>query len=167
MIVNCSDSLEESRGFGFVMLETADEAEAAISALSGSTQEGRVMTVAHAKRGRARTPTPGRYHGVKHEGDGPPRGGSRYGGGGGGYGGGRGYEDRPYQPRSYDSRYSDRGPRYDDRRGGGYDDRRGGYDRYEDRRGGGYDDRRGGGGGGYDDRRGGGYDDRRRPPPPE
>jgi transformer-2 protein len=145
---------EESRGFGFVMFETNEEAENAITTFTGTTVEGRVVTVTHAKRSRARTPTPGRYHGVKFE----NRGFGGPGGGGGGRFGG-GYEDRPYQPRSYDSRYSDRGPRgHDDRRGGGgYDDRRGG---------GGYDDRRGGGG--YDDRRGGGgYDDYRRPPPPE
>ena len=124
------------------MFETNAEAEEAISPLSGTNQEGRVLTVTHAKRSRARTPTPGRYHGVKYEGRG---GGGGYGGGGGGrYGGGGGYEDRPYHPRSYDSRYSDRGgPRYDDRR---YDDR----PRYDDRR--------------YDDRR---YDDYRRGPPPE
>lgn len=134
------------------MFETNAEAEEAISTLSGTNHEGRVLTVTHAKRSRARTPTPGRYHGVKYEG----RGGGGFGGGGGRYGGG-GYEDRPYHPRSYDSRYSDRGgprggyddrPRYDDRR---YDDR---PPRYDDRR---YDDRRGGGG----------YDDYRRGPPPE
>ncbi|KAK1925345.1 hypothetical protein DB88DRAFT_483644 [Papiliotrema laurentii] len=129
---------KESRGFGFVKMNSPDDAEAAIAALHGTTIEGKTISVAHARRGRARTPTPGRYHGVKVDLGGPPR----YGGGGygGGYGG-----DRPYQPRSYDSRYSDRGPppprgyddrRYDDRR---YDDRRDYYDRrdYRPR----YDDR--------------------------
>ncbi|KAK4684703.1 transformer-2 protein, partial [Tremellales sp. Uapishka_1] len=120
----------ESRGFGFVMMDTPEDAEAVIAALSGTTIDGKVMTVAHAKRARARTPTPGRYHGVKQD---LPR----------GYGGGGGYDgDRPYMPRSYDSRYSDRGPppsRYDDRdrryddRERRYDDRRDyGRDRYAD-----------------------------------
>jgi len=130
---------QESRGFGFVKMVTPEDAEAVISQLNQTDLEGKIMTVAHARRGRARTPTPGRYHGVKVE-ERP-----RFGGG---YGGG----DRPYQPRSYDSRYSDRGPpRYDDRR---FDDRRDErrYDdrpRYDDRR----DERPR-----YDDRRG---DDRR------
>ncbi|OCF73054.1 hypothetical protein I204_06284 [Kwoniella mangroviensis CBS 8886] len=115
---------QESRGFGFVMLETGEDAQLAIEKLSGQPLEGKTVTIAHAKRGRARTPTPGRYHGVKV--DSAPR---SYGGG----------YDRPYQPRSYDSRYADRGPpRYDDRER-----------RYDDRR---YDDRR------YDDRR---YEERR------
>ncbi|WWC88786.1 uncharacterized protein L201_003699 [Kwoniella dendrophila CBS 6074] len=119
---------QESRGFGFVMLESGEDAQLAIEKLNGQLLEGKPVTVAQAKRGRARTPTPGRYHGIKV--DSAPR---SYGDrGGGGY-------DRPYQPRSYDSRYADRGPpRYDDR-DRRYDDRR--YDdrRYEDRR---YDDRR-------------------------
>ncbi|RSH89292.1 hypothetical protein EHS25_002404 [Saitozyma podzolica] len=135
---------QESRGFGFVKFFSSDDANAAIEQFNGTNQEGKVMTVAHARRGRARTPTPGRYHGVKVE-TGP-----RYGGGG--YGGGGYGQDRPYQPRSYDSRYSDRGP--PPRGGGYYDDRR-----YDDRR----DDRR------YDDRRDYGrdrYDDYRSGPPP-
>ncbi|ORY31396.1 hypothetical protein BCR39DRAFT_526441 [Naematelia encephala] len=89
----------DSRGFGFVKMVTSDDANAIIEALNGTTVEGKVLTVAHARRGRARTPTPGAYHGVKID-SGP-----RYGGGGGGYGS----YDRPYQPRSYDSRY-ERGP---------------------------------------------------------
>ncbi|CAD6578355.1 MAG: hypothetical protein TREMPRED_002162 [Tremellales sp. Tagirdzhanova-0007] len=86
---------QESRGFGFVKMETGEDANACIEAINGTTFEGKVITVAHARRGRARTPTPGRYHGVKM--DSAPR-----------YGGG--YQDRPYQPKSYDSRYADRGP---------------------------------------------------------
>jgi len=94
----------ESRGFGFVKMELPEDAQAALDALNGTNVEGKVLTVAHARRGRARTPTPGQYHGVKVEM------GGRYGGGGGGrYGAGGGF-DRPYQPRSYDSRYSDRPP---------------------------------------------------------
>ena len=76
---------QESRGFGFVKMETPADAEACIEALNQTVIEGKTMTVAHARRGRARTPTPGRYHGVKVDIGGP-----RFGGGGGGYGGGYG-----------------------------------------------------------------------------
>jgi len=93
---------------------------------------GKTMNVEKARRGRARTPTPGRYYG-------PPKRNE--------------LDERPYDPRPYDSRYA---RDYDDRRprGGGRDDHRGGrdYDRgYRD-----YD--RGGYGGRDYDRR---YDDRR------
>lgn len=142
---------QESRGFGFVKMEVGEDANACIEAINGTNLEGKVVTVAHARRGRARTPTPGRYHGVKM--DSAPR----YGG----YG-----QDRPYQPRSYDSRYADRGPpprgqddrRYDDRRFDDrrYDDRRDyGRDRYDDHRGAPPADRerdRGGSGGGHERR---------------
>jgi hypothetical protein len=78
------------------MFETSGEAENAISELSGKEFEGRVITITHAKRGRARTPTPGRYHGVKYDrpgfgGGGGYGGGRGYGGGYGGYGGGSGF----------------------------------------------------------------------------
>ncbi|KAG6329570.1 hypothetical protein ID866_9520 [Astraeus odoratus] len=118
----------ESRGFGFVTMETVEEADAAITALNATELMGKVMTVEKARRGRARTPTPGRYYG-------PPK---RYA-----------YE-RPYDPRPYDSRYSRDAPYSDRRRGDRYEDRgprdydRGGYRdydrgydrgaRYEDRR---------------------------------
>lgn len=121
----------ESRGFGFVTMEAVEDAEAAVAQLNSTDQRGKVMNVEKARRGRARTPTPGRYYG-------PPK---------------RADNERPYDPRPHDSRYERdyRGPpsRYDDRRSSRYDDRR--YDdrRYDDRR---YDDRR------YDDRR---HDDRR------
>lgn len=121
----------DSRGFGFVTMETPEDAEAAMTQLNSTEHFGKIVTVEKARRGRARTPTPGRYYG-------PPK---------------RHDHERPYDPRPYDSRYERdyRGPpsRYDDRRSSRYDDRR--YDdrRYDDRR---YDDRR------YDDRR---YDDRR------
>lgn len=151
----------ESRGFGFVTMDTPEEADAAVAGMNGVELQGRAISVEKARRGRARTPTPGRYYG-------PPKRDDVRGGG-----------ERPYEPRSYDSRYSDYPPRrgrddYDDRRGGGggryddrrYDDRRGGgggYDRYDDRRGGGgYDDRRGGGGGGYRGREDRDYDRRSR-----
>ncbi|EKM48719.1 uncharacterized protein PHACADRAFT_266187 [Phanerochaete carnosa HHB-10118-sp] len=130
----------ESRGFGFVTMETAEEADAAVTALNNADLMGKTMTVTKARRGRARTPTPGRYYGPpKHHGSRP--------------------DERPYDPRPYDSRYSRGGPRgyddygpprarraaYDDDYRGGRDYDRGyrdydrGYDRAPDRR---FDDRR-------------------------
>lgn len=53
----------ESRGFGFVTMETPEEADAAIEGLNATEVQGRVLSVQKARRGRARTPTPGRYHG--------------------------------------------------------------------------------------------------------
>ena len=70
----------DSRGFGFVTMETAEEADAAITSLNGTDLMGKVMNVEkvrlrsfhpsmmltdilQARRGRARTPTPGRYYG--------------------------------------------------------------------------------------------------------
>ena len=192
----------ESRGFGFVTMESTEEADAAIVALNSTELMGKIMTVEkvrslrpmhanyirvgkervvaddyhyhfleQARRARARTPTPGRYYG-------PPK----------------RYEctsplpllpppfpsslpslllftqltnspptpvERPYDPRSYDSRYSRDYDDRRDRRGGGggggsggsrYDDyRRDDYrrDDYRDRdRGDRYRDERR-----YDDRR--------------
>ncbi|KAJ2927057.1 hypothetical protein H1R20_g10033, partial [Candolleomyces eurysporus] len=123
----------ESRGFGFVTMETSEEADAAIVALNSTELMGKIMTVEKARRARARTPTPGRYYGPPKRNPGPV--------------------ERPYDPRPYDSRYSrDYDDRRDSRRGGRYDDyRRDDYrrDDYRDRdRGDRYrDDRR------YDDRR--------------
>ncbi|KAK7437245.1 hypothetical protein VKT23_018686 [Stygiomarasmius scandens] len=100
----------ESRQFGFVMMETAEEADAAITALNGTELMGRTIAVTKARRARARTPTPGKYHGVSKK---------------------RDHDNhRPYDPRPYDSRYS---------RDRGYDsyssrDRDYGYDRSGDRR---------------------------------
>ncbi|KIJ66598.1 hypothetical protein HYDPIDRAFT_26934 [Hydnomerulius pinastri MD-312] len=132
----------ESRGFGFVTMETGEEADAAITALNATEFMGKIMNVEKARRGRARTPTPGRYYG-------PPK---------------RHDNERPYDPRPYDSRYSrdydERRPRgrYDDPRGGrdydrGYRD----YDRGNDRG----NERGGDRGYGRDYDRGGRYDDRR------
>ena len=73
----------ESRGFGFVTMESAEEADAAIAALNATDLMGKVLNVEKvisvstsiiltplakcindkARRGRARTPTPGRYYG--------------------------------------------------------------------------------------------------------
>jgi len=62
-----------SKGFGFVEMGSADEAQAAINALNGQDHGGRALTVSEAKPRE-------------------PRGGGRggYGGGGGGRGYGRG-----------------------------------------------------------------------------
>ncbi|GAA6008461.1 hypothetical protein JCM11491_004487 [Sporobolomyces phaffii] len=143
---------KDSRGFAFVTMELAEDADAAIAALNATELMGRTMNVEKARRGRARTPTPGQYHGPPKRSD--PM-------------------DRPYEPRGYPSRGGPRG--YDDR----YEPR-GGYasssSRYDDRGAyggrGGYDDRDGGRGG-YaipmrgddrgaprDDRRPRDYDDR-------
>ncbi|KAG0646920.1 putative RNA-binding [Hyphodiscus hymeniophilus] len=147
---------KESRGFGFVKMVTAEQADAAKEGLQGEVIEGRTLSIEKARRSRPRTPTPGKYFGPPKRGKYDPRQstGGRYGGRDyddrrrGGYGGGgrddyrgyrgeRGYrdDDRGYAPRGVD-RYS-RDDRYgrggDERRGGGYNDR---YDRGGDRDGG-------------------------------
>lgn len=66
-----------SKGFGFVEMSTDDEAEAAITALSGKEHSGRVLTVNEAKPRESR-------------GGGGGGGGYGGGGGGGGYRGGGG-----------------------------------------------------------------------------
>ncbi|KAL3616241.1 hypothetical protein CASFOL_039631 [Castilleja foliolosa] len=55
----------ESRGFGFVTMSNLEEAERCIKYLDRSVLEGRVITVEKARRRRGRTPTPGRYLGLK------------------------------------------------------------------------------------------------------
>ena len=123
----------ESRGFGFVQMASAEEADAAKDGMTGEEKYGRVMSVEKARRGRARTPTPGKYFGppkrnicywsmLIQEGDGPPRRGPPrdYD---------RGYGRDRYDSRGYDDRY--------DRRGGGRRDY-GDYERFERSR---YDDR--------------------------
>ena len=62
-------STGRSRGFGFVVMETREAAEAAIGALNGKQLHGRALTVNEARPREERAPR---------------------GGGGGGYGGGRG-----------------------------------------------------------------------------
>jgi RNA recognition motif-containing protein len=64
-----------SRGFGFVEMETDEEAEAAIAALDGTELEGRTLTVNKARPQESR-PRSGR-------GDRGDRGGGGRGGGGG------------------------------------------------------------------------------------
>ncbi|KAG8219256.1 hypothetical protein J3R82DRAFT_95 [Butyriboletus roseoflavus] len=122
----------ESRGFGFVTMETVEEADAAITALNATEIMGKIVTVEKARRGRARTPTPGRYYG-------PPK---------------RHDYERPYDPRPYDSRYSRDYEHRGGGRGGRYEDRPRDYDR-------GYRDYDRGYGGARDYDRGARYDDRR------
>ncbi|CZT49349.1 related to TATA-binding protein associated factor 2N [Rhynchosporium secalis] len=162
---------KESRGFGFVKMVTADQADAAKEGLQGETIEGRTLSIEKARRSRPRTPTPGKY--FEEDGRGPPPGryGDRYDdrrrGGGGGYGrdGGRDYDrggyggrrddrDRGYGRDDYAPRGADRYSR-DDRYSSGRDDRRG-----DDRRGGGYSSS------GRDYERGGDRGSGREAPPP-
>jgi len=148
---------KESRGFGFVKMVTAEQADAAKEGLQGEVIEGRTLSIEKARRSRPRTPTPGKYFGPPKREDGfkgppPRRYGDRYGdryddrrrgGRDDGYRGYRDDRDRGYGGGRYDrdEGYAGRGI---DRYAGGREDR---YDRYS--RGG--DDRRGGGGG-YSDR---------------
>ena len=59
---------QESRGFGFVKMVTADQAEAAREGLQGEMVEGRTLSIEKARRARPRTPTPGRYFGPPKKG---------------------------------------------------------------------------------------------------
>lgn len=177
-VESCSIMLDphtkESRGFGFVKMVTSEQADAAKEGLQGEQIEGRTLSIEKARRGRPRSPTPGKYFGPPKRGDfggrrGPP---------------GGGYRDRYDDRRGGYGRRDDRGPPRDsyggdyERRGygGGRRDRDDGYgggriDRYES--GGRRDDygagreRRGGGGGYYerrDDRERGGYGGGSAPP---
>jgi len=125
----------ESRGFGFVTMESPAEADAAVAALNGQDFFGKTLAIEKARRGRGRTPTPGRYYG-------PPKRHER------GERGGHGLTmaDRMYDPRPYDTRYN---RRWDDR---DRDRDRFDRERYDDYR---HDDRR------YDRERRPRYDDRR------
>ncbi|CAE6416506.1 unnamed protein product [Rhizoctonia solani] len=79
----------ESRGFAFVTMESVEEAEAAIAALHNSELAGKPITVEKARRGRARTPTPGKYLGTARRED----------RGHGSYRDDRYAAERPYYPR--------------------------------------------------------------------
>lgn len=175
----------DSRGFGFVNMMSAHEADAAKEGLQGEVYEGRTLSIERARRSKPRHPTPGKYFGPPKRGKficpmqslrksadrrtedfggrrPPPRGGfggDRYGGGG--Y---RGYgrRDEPYggRGRDRDDRYASSYPPRRDR----YDERPPRDDRYSSRGGGGRDyDSRGPpppAGGRYEGGGGGGYDDR-------
>lgn len=56
---------KESRGFAFVTMERTEDADRCIKYLNRSVLEGRLITVEKAKRSRGRTPTPGRYRGLR------------------------------------------------------------------------------------------------------
>eukprot|EP00897_Mesotaenium_endlicherianum_P009182 jgi/Mesen1/8292/ME000045S07740 len=116
----------ESRGFGFVTMSSLEEAERAIKYCNRSILEGRVITVERAKRKRARTPTPGKFLGVRtarevaalQDFDWGSRGGSAQ------RGAGRESLDRSrrsprYSPYRDGGRDRDRSPRYSPYRGGG------------------------------------------------
>jgi RNA recognition motif-containing protein len=80
----------QSRGFGFVEMETDEAMQAAIEKLNGSDCEGRPLRVNEA---RERTPRPSGSYGGGGQAGGGGYGGGGGGGGGrgrGGYGGGRG-----------------------------------------------------------------------------
>lgn len=155
----------DSRGFGFVTMESAEEADAAIAALNGTMIGDRTISIEKARRGRARTPTPGKYYGPpKREfgGGGDRGGGDRGGGDRGGRRGGPpfryddrerrprddgGDRDRSYNPRPYEDKYP-RGEREYAPRGerpdrGGRDYERRDYDRGDRAAGGGRDYDRG------------------------
>ncbi|KAF9094570.1 hypothetical protein BGX29_009447 [Mortierella sp. GBA35] len=91
----------ESRGFAFVTMVRAEDAEAAMQVLNGFELHGRAMSVSLARRGRARTPTPGQYRG-------PPK-----------RERGMGMPYNPYERRAdrFDPRYDPRGPDPRDYRG--------------------------------------------------
>lgn len=185
-VESCSIMLDphtkESRGFGFVKMVTAEQADAAKEGLQGEVIENRTLSIEKARRARPRTPTPGKYFGPPKRSQSKPSprvtcltpvlgdfGGPR---------GGRGgrfdrYDDRRggYGGRRDDYRGGSRYDPYDRREYGGRRDREEGYgsrniDRYassgrDDRYSSRGDDRRGGGrGGGYYDRSDdrGGYD---------
>lgn len=76
-----------SKGFGFVEMGSAQEAEAAIQGLNGQNLDGRALTVNVARPMEPRSGGGGGgFGGGERRG-----GGGGYGGGGGGYGGGNRY----------------------------------------------------------------------------
>ena len=78
-----------SRGFGFVEMNSKDDAEAAIRALDGANVDGRQIKVNEARAREANGPRGGGGGGGgRGYGGGGGGGGRGYGGGGGGYGGG-------------------------------------------------------------------------------
>ncbi|KAK3814386.1 MAG: hypothetical protein J3Q66DRAFT_371288 [Benniella sp.] len=129
----------ESRGFAFVTMVRPEDADAAMQVLNGFELHGRAMSVNMARRGRARTPTPGQYRGPPKRERGMDRRGDRF--------------DPRYDPRGPEPRDYRGGPIRDYGRPGPYDRWMGGRPRYDDRpprdyRPGPYDMGRGG----YDDR---------------
>lgn len=78
------------RGFGFVTMSTAEEAQKAIESLNGASLAGRNITVNIARPKEERPGGGGGYRGKGGGGGGPRREFSGGSGGGGGGGGGRG-----------------------------------------------------------------------------
>lgn len=70
---------KESRGFGFVKMVTAEQADAAKDGLQGKNIEGRTLSIEKARRARPRTPTPGKYFGPPKRGEGRLNPGARLG----------------------------------------------------------------------------------------
>lgn len=72
-VESCSIMLDphtkESRGFGFVKMVASDQADAARDGLQGQQIEGRTLSIEKARRGRPRTPTPGKYFGPPKRGE--------------------------------------------------------------------------------------------------
>lgn len=70
---NCSIMVDphskESRGFGFVKMYTAEQADAAKEGLQGEVIEGRTLSIEKARRSRPRQPTPGKYFGPPKRGE--------------------------------------------------------------------------------------------------
>lgn len=66
-VENCSIMVDphtkESRGFGFVNMVSAEQADAAKEGLQGEVIEGRTLSIEKARRSKPRTPTPGKYFG--------------------------------------------------------------------------------------------------------
>ena len=54
---------KDPRGFGFVNMVSAEQADAAREGLQGEVHEGRTLSIERARRARPRTPTPGKYFG--------------------------------------------------------------------------------------------------------
>jgi len=109
-VENCSIMVDphtkESRGFGFVKMVTAEQADAAKEGMQGELIEGRTLSIEKARRSRPRTPTPGKYFGPpKRDFRGPSRGRDRYDDRRG-YGGSRRFDDN-YRYGRYDS-YNER-----------------------------------------------------------
>lgn len=130
-VENCSIMLDphtkESRGFGFVKMVTAEQADAAKEGLQGEVIDGLTLSIEKARRSRPRTPTPGKYFGPpKREFGGgrrgPPRGGRDRYDDRRGYGGSRRYDDYRYgRYDSYGRRGGENRDDYGYRGGGGRD----------------------------------------------
>ncbi|XP_034072048.1 cold-inducible RNA-binding protein B-like [Gymnodraco acuticeps] len=128
-----------SRGFGFVKYDNAEDAKEAMDGMNGTTLDGRSIRVDEAGQGGGRGGGGGGSRGGFGRGGGG-RGGGGYGGGERSYGGGSGGGERSYGDRSsYGSGGGGGGGGYRSGGGGG-----GGYPR--------------GGGGGYRGNRDAGYE---------